>query len=226
VTGLKTYNIWNKLKAIYPFVGGTAGKHKYNLKDPRDLNSAFRLSFINVQHSSNGIVQTDQNGYANTFLSPLAEFTLSSASFGMNCKADGVSTNGLNMYVFDSGESTGIMALITADDINQSNANIFDLSSTSATQVSPVGFSLMSRESNNSVKLYHNGNLLASNLSATSTSIPSSYIYLMNGNVGNVNQGTYTGRQYSFCTIGGGLTATEALNLSNLIQAFNTSLNR
>ena len=31
------------MKAIYPFVGGTATTHKFNLKDPADINAAFRL---------------------------------------------------------------------------------------------------------------------------------------------------------------------------------------
>ena len=43
VKQLKGYGIWSKMKAVYPFVGGTATTHKYNLKDPRDLNAAFRL---------------------------------------------------------------------------------------------------------------------------------------------------------------------------------------
>lgn len=45
VTDLKSANIWTKMKAIYPFVGGTASSHRFNLKDPRDLDVAFRLVF-------------------------------------------------------------------------------------------------------------------------------------------------------------------------------------
>ena len=45
VVDLKGYSIWTKMKALYPFVGGTASAHKFNLKDPRDLDSAFRLVF-------------------------------------------------------------------------------------------------------------------------------------------------------------------------------------
>ena len=45
VTNLKGYGIWSKMKAIYPMVGGTANAHKFNLKDSRDLDAAFRLGF-------------------------------------------------------------------------------------------------------------------------------------------------------------------------------------
>ena len=34
VVDLKGYNIWTKMKAVYPFVGGTAAAHKFNLKNP------------------------------------------------------------------------------------------------------------------------------------------------------------------------------------------------
>jgi hypothetical protein len=41
VFNLKQNNLWNKMYAIYPFVGGTSEiNHKYNLKDPRDLDEA------------------------------------------------------------------------------------------------------------------------------------------------------------------------------------------
>jgi hypothetical protein len=46
VTSLKEYSVWTKLNAIYPFVGGTATTHKWNLKDPRDLDAAYRLEFF------------------------------------------------------------------------------------------------------------------------------------------------------------------------------------
>src|SRR6266536_4458570 len=56
VVDLKDAGIWTKMKAVYPFIDSTAAKHKWNLKDPRDLDSAFRLTFHGtVTHSPNGI---------------------------------------------------------------------------------------------------------------------------------------------------------------------------
>src|SRR4051794_10744124 len=40
-----TVNVWDSLVAIYPFVGGTASTHKFNLKDARDLDAAYRLTY-------------------------------------------------------------------------------------------------------------------------------------------------------------------------------------
>ena len=71
VNGLQADGIWTKMKAIYPFVGGTATTHKYNLKDPRDLDAAFRLVFNGGwTHSSTGATPNGTNGYADTKLVP------------------------------------------------------------------------------------------------------------------------------------------------------------
>ena len=56
VLDLKDAGLWTKFYAIYPFIGGTASTHKWNLKDPRDLNAAYRLTFSGgITHSSGGI---------------------------------------------------------------------------------------------------------------------------------------------------------------------------
>jgi hypothetical protein len=45
VLDLKAASLWTKMKALYPFVGGTSTTHKYNLVDPADTDAAFRLTF-------------------------------------------------------------------------------------------------------------------------------------------------------------------------------------
>ena len=35
VVGLKTAGLWSKMRAIYPFIGGTAALHRWNRLDPR-----------------------------------------------------------------------------------------------------------------------------------------------------------------------------------------------
>jgi hypothetical protein len=73
VSDLKTYGLWTKMTAIYPFVGGSAASHKFNLKDPRDLNAAYRLVFYGgMSHTSNGIVPNGTTSYADTNLVPSA----------------------------------------------------------------------------------------------------------------------------------------------------------
>lgn len=64
-----TYNVWSKYYAFYPFVGASANGHKYNLVDPRDLDAAFRLTFVgSPTHSANGVKFNGASQYARTHL--------------------------------------------------------------------------------------------------------------------------------------------------------------
>ena len=79
VTDLKTANIWTKMKALYPFVGGSATSHKFNLKDPRDVDAAFRLLFFGGwTHSSTGALPNGSNAFADTKLNENTSMTLNS----------------------------------------------------------------------------------------------------------------------------------------------------
>ena len=70
VKDLKRFNLWSKIKAFYPFVGGSATSHKFNLLDPRDTNDAYRLTFSGGwTHSSMGAQCNASNTSADTFLS-------------------------------------------------------------------------------------------------------------------------------------------------------------
>ena len=46
VLDLKAGSVWSDLEIIYPFIGSSATEQKYNLKDPRDLDAAYRLDFV------------------------------------------------------------------------------------------------------------------------------------------------------------------------------------
>ena len=84
VVDLKGYNIWTKMKALYPFVGGTASTHKFNLKNPLDTDAAFRLTFSGGwTHSSTGALPNGTNAYADTKFN-LTKFTaFTNASTGV-----------------------------------------------------------------------------------------------------------------------------------------------
>jgi len=75
VKDLKVANLWAKMVALYPFVGGSATSHKFNLLNPLDTDAAFRLVFNGgFTHSANGCQPNGTNGWANTFLTPSIDF--------------------------------------------------------------------------------------------------------------------------------------------------------
>jgi len=83
VKELKSNAILTKMKAIYPFIGGTAIQHKWNLINPLDTDAAYRLTFFgSIVHDEFGMKGNVSNSYANTNAFHNAVFTLNSESFG------------------------------------------------------------------------------------------------------------------------------------------------
>lgn len=68
VRNLKQKNLWDKLSVVYPFVGGTAKSHSLNLKDPRNVNAAYRIAWSGgVVHNKMGVTFNGINGYGETY---------------------------------------------------------------------------------------------------------------------------------------------------------------
>ena len=108
VVDLKGYNIWTKLRACYPFIGGTSSTHKWNLKDPRDLDVAFRLRFFGgAVHTSNGVQGNALNAYYNTYLNANS-LPISSNASGVYIRTDvsesGVDFGAINTNAYDSAQ--------------------------------------------------------------------------------------------------------------------------
>ena len=222
VIQLKAIGVWTKLKAIYPFVGGTATTHKFNLKNPADTNAAFRLLFSGGwTHSANGIQGNGANTFANTFYVPNTE-----------CDSE---NNSIAVY-----ERTNLAAqsfLIGA--ANAGDTNPFALISWYSTGLSYYanGNFLFSVLANNSrgfwqgftdatnERFYRNsGQIATQSLSVKALTTQPLYIGALNTN-GIAN---FIGaRQFAFASMGGTkLTTTEAANYYTAVQAFQTTLNR
>lgn len=76
VKDLKSNSLWEKCKAVYPYVGGTASTHKFNLKDPQDLDASFRITWTgSATHNSNGVTFPGSTSiYGDTHLNPTTVF--------------------------------------------------------------------------------------------------------------------------------------------------------
>lgn len=223
VKGLKTDGVWTKMKAIYPFVGGTASTHKYNLKDPRDLDAAFRLVFNGGwTHSSTGALPNGTNGYADTKLVPSSNFSANNSSFGVYSRIDnindgvflGSSTSTLNrLYMF---------LKFTVGGATQLNHN----SGTAITTafLNSSGLFTSSRVISSQHKIFYNGSL-NSTTASVETGISSAPIFLSANNQGTLAE-YFSNRQLAFSFIGDGLTDTQASNLYTRVQTYQTALSR
>ena len=84
VLDFKTAGTWGLMLGIYPFIGGSAVTHKWNLRDPRDTDASYRLTFSGGwTHSSTGAFSNGTNAYANTFINPSTSVATFSAAGGL-----------------------------------------------------------------------------------------------------------------------------------------------
>lgn len=222
VVEMKGYGIWNKMKAIYPFVGGTASTHKFNLKDPRDLDAAFRLAFNGgVTHNSNGMQGNGTNGFANSFLIPNAILSQNNVHLSIYSRTN------LAAVSFDCGSASvgitnGLYFTTRSNDNNgyyTSNGVQFMTPSTSS-----VGSFMLNRTASNLSKVFKNG-VVNITSSLVSTGLSTSSICFSGLNINN-SVSFFRAGFYSFATIGDGLTDPEAANFYTAVQKFQTTLSR
>lgn len=219
VIALKSYGIWTKMKAIYPMIGGTAALHKWNLKDPRDLDAAFRLVFNGgMTHSSTGILFGGVNGYADTFLNPIISSTnhlsFYSRTLAVNVQVEMGCWDGIG----------GIMSQIRpgANYVSGNPSAFVNFTTTTDAR----GFWLGSRRATNDREVYRNGVSQATNTTTDTTALPNFKIYIGARNSANNNVELYSNKECAFASIGDGLTDTEAANFYTAVQAYNTTLSR
>ena len=231
VTDLKGYGIWTKMKAIYPFVGGTASAHKFNLKDPRDLDAAFRLVFSGGwTHSSTGALPGGINGYGDTKLNLSSQFNLYNVHYSIYCRTN--NQVGIDIGVTTSPAFAREGWLLLRDTSNLIQGGFYDNDNITngAIRVSNTdskGFYVSSAIASNNIFLRKNNSQIGA-FTGTNTSLPG------NGNIyiGAINNATtstaiaYANREYSLISIGDGLTDTEAANLYTAVQAYQTTLSR
>ena len=223
VVDLKGYSIWTKMKAIYPICGSTASQHKFNLKDPRDLDAAYRIFWSGgVTHSSNGVQFVGVNGYGNTFLNQLSVLTQNSQhiSFYSRTNTDG-----------NFGE-IGLKSAATAYTILQvksSNSfvaaiNEFYVFADNSANANGQGFYVGNRTGATLRNNWKNGSKVHTSSSTSQTQANFNFFLGALNNAGSA--AFYTNRQCAFASIGDGLTDAEAANFYTAVQAFQTTLSR
>lgn len=223
VRSLKRAGLWSKMKAIYPFVGGTASSHKWNLKDPRDVDAAFRLTFSGGwTHSANGADPNGTNAYADTFLQPSSQLTLNDSHHSSYLRED---INALYMAMGAGSLSGSATSTLIPRWSNVYYGRVHADSNTTTSNTSSLGFFLVSRTSSTQQKLHKNGSLLVTG-NVNSSARPTSNFYI--GDWGtNTGAASYpSANQCAFATIGDGLTDTDATNLYNIVDLYQRRLGR
>ena len=217
VKDLKRFSLWDKMKAIYPFVGETAAAHKYNLKDPRDLDIAYRLTFSGTwTHNISG--SQPSNARANTYLTPTTELERDSVHMSFYSQTSTIGNGAdwsadMTRFYFSPAIVGGNLYVTFNNGESNRGATPYPNSR---------GFLLGTRVNSSTVNFYYNNNRIGS-YSQNLTSYSSTNTILLGGFI----DGRYsTNRMYSFGTIGSSLTDIDVNNLYTAVQRFQTTLGR
>ena len=223
-------NLWDKITAFYPVLGGVAASHSINAKSS---GGTYDLVFNGGwTHTVNGMQGNGTNGYANTSIAPSTVFGTDPTHLSIY-----VNLQGNNDRIYDIGSNddegslTKMFNLTAKRSSGAGNNTLFDsgdfpggrVSTTS--EASASGMTVGSVRSATDRTLYRNG----SNIATETANAPILYFTrtLYIGAQHNVFGASYfSDNQYAFATIGSGLTNTEIVNLSNIINTYQTSLGR
>ena len=212
VVDLKAYSIWSKMLVIYPFVGGTASSHSYNLK-----NTAIgTLTYSNgVTHGAWGI-NGNGTAYCNTGL------RASTIGISQNSAAAGVYVgNTASQAQFQYG-TFGNFHLYKYSLTTYSPAVNNGLAEANYIAITNMGFAQSSRNNSTQI-LFKDKGLTENTFTSTSSALNTTLdIWLLNAN----NYGGGTTNKVSFFYISTGLTAVDLTNMYTAVQAFQTTLGR
>jgi hypothetical protein len=229
VLSLKSYGVWSKMKALYPFVGGTAAQHKFNLRNPIDSDSAFRLVFNGGWvHSSTGALPNGVNSWANTFLKPSLNLTNNNYHVSHYSRTQQINTNAVDVGVLLEPIMIAVDQYYSAVSAKAFVAGDYISTVILQNNTNTKGLLVGSRTSNVNAKMFFNGTQSGATLTVNNTNaLPTGNFYISALNHINIGGAIdFSAKETAFSSIGDGLTDTEAANYYTAIQAFQTTLGR
>ena len=211
VADLQSYSIWDKMKAIYPFVGQpeVTSSFEVNLKDPTTFRGTFygTWSFANTGATPDGVT-----GYMDTGLIP--SVNLSSISSHLSSYNNTTPNNGMLL----GANAFNCLLQYSGGRLYGGLGN--DAFINTVTSQTP-SFVMVNRPSSSTLNLFRNNSKILENTSNNGTLYTSNVLELA-----RYGDGYYQTARFAFASIGDGLTDTEAANFYTAVQRFQTTLGR
>lgn len=226
VSDLKTYDIWTKCDAIYPFVGGTSTTHKFNLKDPRDLDAAFRIAFSGtITHDANGITPNGTDGYGDTKYNGSTAGRNDNSHLSVYVRTNTAATDKTEISAYNGLSAYHAMKVRQTGD--QGFYGIYRFTTDGFISVASVtdarGFHLATRRGATDGEAYTNGSSIGTDATNSAEDIPNVVVHIGKR---SDSATSFTDRNLAFASMGQGLTDTEAANYYTAVQAYQTTLAR
>lgn len=235
VLDMKSLGVWSRLYAFYPLVGSTSTSCKWNLKDPRDLDAAFRLTYTavgNLTFNTKGWKQdssTDGGAFSQFKPSDFSATISANISMGMGIYDKGVlSGNGMyDMAMYDGSNENAVIGAGFQSSLNNSYFSLDNAFKSRALAGDEAeSFWQLDRASDNPSNgiLYRNG---ASWLASSTGQVFPNRAGGIGLGINNRSGYNYSSnRGYNCFFISQGLGATTSVSFNTAIQTWLTALGK
>lgn len=223
VLDLKSASIWTKFHAIYPFVGGDATKHSYNLKN----TATFQITWNGtVTHNANGITPNGSTGFGDTGYNPNTSASASDAHIAVYSRTASAVTS---CEIGATTSSSVYLGLFCKYSDNKCYGEMWKTGAATDEIAVAVtdsqGLFTMTRRSTTDAELYRNSTSLGNTSGTGVGTRPSSTIYIGGQHSGG-SLASPSARNLALASIGTGLTDTDVSNYYTAVQAYQTTLGR
>lgn len=240
VKNLKSDGLWDKMSGVYPLVGETS-YYGYNLKDPRNSDDAYRLTFSTVDTTlDNGVIWFNaEHDYANTHFNPSTNLTGTPVHISvLNILDQSSATADIGCIETDRFSHPRLAVLLDYSGGTLTNDALFQFYNPNNTQivvesVNSKAFYVASRTSSSSafLSLFNTSETPTktntSTFSEGSSAAPNLDIFIGAANIaGSPEQNADADRQYGFLSIGDGLSSSESVALYNSVKTLHSDIGR
>jgi hypothetical protein len=234
---LKNEGLWTKMKAIYPFVGGNATTHKFNLKDPRDTNDAFRLLFYGgLSHDGGGVFFNGSNSWCDTNMNAATNLTVDNLHLSFYSRTNNNNTYsggeighvGYNSWTSPPQDYTKQFTLRVRNPQYGGGAQFTSGNLTSSySTIDGFGLTIGSITTSANSKMFRGKNTSEFSTRVTSTGTNTGTLPSFNISIGKIHgYGEWSNQQSAFVSIGDGLTDVESAKLYGIVQIYQITLGR
>ncbi len=220
ITRARRHGWWDLCKVIYPLAGGTSTTCKYNLKDPRDSDAAFRLVF----NGSTWTIHPGASGYGYTYFNPAIQIADPNSCHLSVYSLDDVAGGSDNADIGAWGDGLGFY-LSTRDAWPDSSGKPFASIANDGFQgtgVNGAGFFLATKASGASADFYRDS-LLMTSVSSSPGNLPNLNLFICNQNFpygAEPYSAGFSQRGLAFITIGSGINGTMEAFMYSDIDSF------
>lgn len=221
---MKAGGVTSGYVGLYPIIGGTGAKHKWNMFNPVDSDAAKRLVFSGtITHSANGMQGNGTNGVANSFINPSMDLNGDFAGWFYSRTAT-TSTSLSDFGVIEAGLNPGVLMGVRTHTTNFFGANA-NLNGALAAIANSGGFFLMKRVGND-VTIKRN-NVTIHTFTAANTVYANGLIRLMASMLLPASTINYSNKQYTdFGFVKATFTAGMDTGVYNAVLGKETILSR